>query len=450
MTGGFIQLVARGVQDSHLTGNPQMTFFKTVHHKHTNFSMESIKQAFDGNITTDESMVSSNISRNGDLLSNLWLDVLMDTTGASDGSTHTTPINTDWTINTGHAFVKKCDIKIGGQLIDEHDDKWLDIWNSLTDKNNDEYIGLNKNQKSYLETSGSIRDNTSSKHKNIQLYIPLKFWFCRNIGLSLPLVALQYHHVEIDFTFRNINTLINSDITSTLTGSATSITESPVVNLWGDYIFLDTDERRRFAQMSHEYLIEQVQMIEYKGEGGLTNIDLKLNHPVKELIWVNQDLNVTVETEFPNININSVENKTDIHNVVTLNNNNDYFCYMTADNNMTNYSSEYIHGQFSNESFSNMTIKLNGSDRFHKRKASYFRLCQPLQAGHKVPEKHIYCYSFALKPEDHQPSGTCNFSRIDNALMVFDQLAQGNLTVYAINYNILRIMSGMGGLEYSN
>ena len=128
---------------------------------------------------------------------------------------------------------------------------------------------------------------------------------------------------------------------------------------------------------------------------------------------------------------------------------------MTSDNDYFNYSQpattqESINGQTSNEAFATMKLQLNGHDRFAARNASYFRTCQPVQAGHKVPSKHIYCYSFALKPEEHQPSGTCNFSRIDNAKMVFTTNAAGNLTVFAVNYNVLRIMSGMGGLAYSN
>ena len=195
---------------------------------------------------------------------------------------------------------------------------------------------------------------------------------------------------------------------------------------------------------SHEYLIEQIQVNEFRGNDEQKNIDLNFSHPVKELIWINQDFNVSKEIEFPGNNIKSDDNKSLIDNSVLLNNHNDYFCYMTADTNMTSYNKEYIHGQFSNESFSNMTFKLNGHDRFKKRKASYFRLCQPLQ------DKHVYCYSFSLNPEDHQPSGTCNFSRINSAVMIFDQLAKGDLYIYAINYNILHVMSGMGGIEYSN
>jgi hypothetical protein len=128
---------------------------------------------------------------------------------------------------------------------------------------------------------------------------------------------------------------------------------------------------------------------------------------------------------------------------------NDYFNYSVG----LTTSTEIINGATSSEGFIDVKLQLNGHDRFAKRNASYFRTCQPIQAGHKVPSKHIYCYSFALKPEEHQPSGTCNFSRIDNAKMIFNAvtgLDDLTLTVWAVNYNVLRIMSGMGGLAYSN
>ena len=127
----------------------------------------------------------------------------------------------------------------------------------------------------------------------------------------------------------------------------------------------------------------------------------------------------------------------------TIANGNDYFCYLSA-----NTNNEVINGASQNETFATMKLQLNGHDRFKARKATYFRTCQPFQAGFKVPTKHIYCYSFALKPEEHQPSGTCNFSRIDNAK--FCSSGTEAFTIYAVNYNVLRIMSGMGGLAYSN
>ena len=449
MGGGLMQLVAYGAQDIYLTGNPQITFFKVVYRRHTNFSMEAIQQTFNGNVAVGGSTVTSTISRNGDLVSNLWLDVVMPTVTTTvvnkDTDKHTgTYIN--WVNNTGHALIKECELEIGGQRIDRHYGHWLDIQNELYDHDEKDWIGLNKHSanKPYL-LSGPHGDGVSPPQ--FKLYVPLKFWFCDNPGLALPLIALQYHEVKIRLTTRGMKGLINTD------ADIETPTAVPTVQLWADYIYLDTDERRRFAQVSHEYLIEQVQR-----ETGSTATTKKLNfnHPIKELIWVVQDNTRITEN-------NSTDTGTITGSAHSINPliappwfggiggavQNDYFNY-TA--NVTG-DIEDIAGQHSVESFGTLRLKLNGHDRFAPRKASYFRTCQPQQAGHKIPSKHIYSYSFAIKPEEHQPSGTCNFSRIDNASLNFTfgtTPSASTITIYAINYNVLRIMSGMGGLAYSN
>jgi hypothetical protein len=419
MGGGLMQLVAYGAQDIYLTGNPQITFFKVVYRRHTNFSMEAIQQTLNGSVVAGGSTVSATISRNGDLVSNLWLDVLMSKTAI----TTTASTYQNWTNNTGHAFVKQCEVEIGGQLIDRHYSQWLDVYNELTDHDEQEWIGLNKHaaKNAYLKSTTAVQAN--------RLYVPLKFWFCRNPGLALPLIALQYHEVKVKLVTRNILHLVNASTGTAASGAA------PTVQLWADYIYLDTDERRRFAQVSHEYLIEQVQR-----ETATTSASQKLNfnHPVKELIWVVQDADAATEAT------STIDATLNVDGTVA--NKNDYFCYSSPNANV-----EVINGLSQNEGFETLKLQLNGHDRFKARKASYFRTCQPLQAGHKVPSKHVYCYSFALKPEEHQPSGTCNFSRIDNAKMIFTgTVTSTTLTVYAVNYNVLRIMSGMGGLAYSN
>ena len=432
MGGGLMQLVAYGAQDIYLTGNPQITFFKVVYRRHTNFSMESIQQTLNGTIGTGGSTVTSTISRNGDLVGRLWLDVIMPTTSFVGGSLST---YNNWTNNTGHAYLKQCEVEIGGQLIDRHYSQWLDVWNELTDHNEQEWTLLNK----HSAKNAYLKSHTSkSSVKTFQLYIPLQFWFCRNPGLALPLIALQYHEVKVKLITRSIHALLNTDDTT----SITVLTAAPTVKLWADYIYLDTDERRRFAQVSHEYLIEQVQR-----ETGTASLSKKLNfnHPVKALIWTIQDDSAKTEVDFGE-GITLMDATANVDGTVA--NKNDYFCYLSA-----NTNNEVINGASHNETFGTMKLQLNGHDRFTARKASYFRTCQPFQSGFKVPTKHIYCYSFALKPEEHQPSGTCNFSRIDSAKMIFtgDVTSQAaTLTVFAINYNVLRIMSGMGGLAYSN
>jgi hypothetical protein len=431
MGGGLMQLVAYGAQDIYLTGNPQITFFKVVYRRHTNFSMEAIQQTFNGTPAAAGSTMTATISRNGDLVSRLWLDVKLD---ASDlAGANSTYMN--WTNNTGHAFVKECEVEIGGQRIDRHYSQWLDVWNELTDHDEQEWIGLNKHaaKNAYLKSGTDVTTSAATMH-NHRLYVPLQFWFCRNPGLALPLIALQYHEVKIKLVTRNVNALVNSNV-----GVSAPETNAPTVQLWADYIYLDTDERRRFAQVSHEYLIEQVQR---ETGTAVTTQKLNFNHPVKALIWVIQATSASVEKTAIADAIDATLNV----NGTVATEGNDYFCYLSQNNN-----DEIIDGVSSDEGFATMKLQLNGHDRFAVRNATYFRTCQPLQAGHKVPSKHVYSYSFALKPEEHQPSGTCNFSRIDNAQMVFTgPTTATTLSVYAVNYNVLRIMSGMGGLAYSN
>ena len=436
MGGGLMQLVAYGAQDIYLTGNPQITFFKVVYRRHTNFSIEAIQQIFEQ--SSDNLYLGGKktvlISRNGDLIHKIWLDCkLKCTENFFTEPGDKTYVN--WTNNTGHALIEECSISIGGQEMDKHSSRWLDIWNELTDHEEADWLGLNKHaaKSAYLKSQGSLPLPT---YKSLKLYVPLQFWFCRNVGLALPLIALQYHEVELDIKFREITALINTDFGGTLFTDDSSIN----VKVFADYIYLDTDERRRFAQVSHEYLIEQIQYKE--NEKTDTNFKMVFNHPVKEIIWI-------LPNKFRGLKYSTDMDKIDA--TANSNDRNDYFNYNAGHEN--DYI-EYISGQKSYEGFDRGTIKLNGHVRFKERDASYFRICQPRQAGHKIPTKHIYMYSFALNPEEHQPSGTCNFSRLDNAHLSFNQLndtnQNQNINVYVVSYNVLRIMSGMGGLAYSN
>ena len=200
-----MQLVAYGAQDIYLTGNPQITFFKVVYRRHTNFSMEAIQQTFNGTPSAGGSTLTSTISRNGDLVHRMWLDVGVDRNVLADTGTYA-----NWTNNTGHAFVKECEIEIGGQRIDRHYSQWLDVWNELTDHEESEWVGLNKHaaKNAYLKSHTSLPLYGTSDPEKLKLYIPLQFWFNRNVGLALPLIALQYHEVELDVKFREISALI--------------------------------------------------------------------------------------------------------------------------------------------------------------------------------------------------------------------------------------------------
>jgi hypothetical protein len=390
MGGGLMQLVAYGAQDIYLTGNPQITFFKVVYRRHTNFAMEAIEQTWNGTSTAD-GRCTATISRNGDLVHRMYLEV------TADGSA------TANTANSGSKGITDVTLEIGGQQIDKHSGTWMEVWAELTESNPSGTCATDHTGAAtstlFQKMSGMGGVTTAGTINDLKFTIPLQFWFCRNPGLALPLIALQYHEVKV----------ILEHTYSTALASATLAGNS----LFCDYIYLDTDERRRFAQVSHEYLIEQVQEQTITAE---TSSDLNFNHPVKELIWC--------------VSSSTVGHAHDgiLDPIGT---------------NVATYQ-----------------LKLNGHDRFAARDWRYFSRTQVWQhhtgagglastAGAGVFNDGIGVYSFALKPEEHQPSGTCNFSRIDNAQMVQTTDGAANMC-FAVNYNVLRIMSGMGGLAYSN
>uniref|UniRef100_A0A6C0E8F4 Major capsid protein N-terminal domain-containing protein n=1 Tax=viral metagenome TaxID=1070528 RepID=A0A6C0E8F4_9ZZZZ len=412
MSGGLMQLVAYGAQDIYLTGNAQITFFKVVYRRHTNFSIESIEQTFEGDVDFGKK-VTVTIARNGDLVTKAMLRVVLPALNQSQNSStwH------GWVNSIGNALIKSVEVEIGGQMIDKHYGEWLEIFGELS--YDDASMRVYRSLIGKYESDISLETNALTSKT---LYVPLQFWFCRNPGLALPLIALQYHEVKMHFDLRPLRELTRSNVVITNpqdTSGATARIMS--ASLWLDYIYLDTDERRRFAQVSHEYLIEQVQCNGTEGIKANTsslNCRLDFNHPCKELLWViNRDTLRTANT--------------------------------STGNNWFNFSSS-TGGDTINEA----KLLFNGHDRMRARDALYFREVQPFHHHSRAPSKHIYNYSFALKPEEHQPSGTCNMSRLDNVVLNLDfngvSVVDSKLTVFAPNYNILRIMSGMGGLAYSN
>ena len=385
-----MQLVAYGAQDIYLTGNPQITFFKVVYRRHTNFAIESIEQTFNGTADWGKK-VTVTVSRNGDLVSQVYLQSTIADTAFTSGS---------WNAEVGHFMIKSCEVEIGGQRIDKHYGTWLSIWSALTTTQG-HLAGYNN----MIGNVSPFVDDVTATITGRTIYTPLQFWFNRNPGLALPLIALQYHEVKF-----NIEFAAQADVSSG--GTATSLGDT---SLWVDYIYLDTDERRRFAQTSHEYLIEQLQFTGDESLSGVNNkIKLNFNHPVKEIVWVTQS-STTTGNNFTDTAAGTGANPTE-----------------TA------------------------KLQLNGHDRFAQRAGDYFNWVQPYQCHTRVPRSGVNVYSFGIKPEEHQPSGTANMSRIDNATLqvnvnsTYNALASKIVKVYAVNYNVLRIMSGMGGLAYSN
>ena len=461
--GGLMQLVAYGAQDIYLTGNPQITFFKVVYRRHTNFAMESIEQTFNGTANFGK-RVTCTISRNGDLIHRIYLQATLPRVqlASTDGS----GAQFRWLNYVGHNLINSVELEIGGQRIDKHYGDWLQIWNELTQEAGKqagyaEMVGNVPELVNLLVQGGETCDdacaggepNSLAEVANCApeytLYIPLQFWFCRNPGLALPLIALQYHEVKINLEFNEIKYLCWNQVSGSAAANAIRdrVSSSGLVSasLYVDYIYLDTDERRRFAQVSHEYLIEQLQ---FTGDESVTSsnnkIKLNFNHPTKELVWVVQrDSFVACD----DATINPWKGMQPF-------NYSDWWDRSVLE---SGYSVTRVEGMAGYNPVVTAKIQLNGHDRFTEREGRYFNLVQPYQHHTNIPAVGINVYSFALKPEEHQPSGTCNFSRIDNATLLLTlsnntvgSVLSAQVRVYAVNYNVLRIMSGMGGLAYSN
>ena len=482
MGGGLMQLVAYGAQDVYLTGNPQITFFKVIYRRHTNFALESIEQTFNG-LGDWSKKVTCTISRNGDLIHRAYLRVeLPDVKIPAKGTGSVVYFR--WLNWIGHILIKSVELEIGGQRIDKHYGDWIHIWNELTQTAGHQlgYATMVGNTP-YL-TNLRTGDATSTiTVKGDILYIPLEFFWNRNPGLALPLIALQYHEVKVNV---ELNDVKNAYWAGTLDSNDNPVTDLSLVpvpslnscSLFVDYIYLDTDERRRFAQVSHEYLIEQLQ---FTGDESTSNpnnkFKLNFNHPTKELIWVVQkDSNVSDSSPFGKQWFNYTDAADNSYRVntgataPTFGGNNPIIGGDSADpfaGGMPGVAAGGANNVFLPVSFEDgknpvekALLQLNGHDRFSIRDGKYFNLVQPYQHHENVPSCGINVYSFALRPEEHQPSGTCNFSRIDNATLQLtltpETLKDGTestsskVRIYAVNYNVLRVMSGMGGLAYSN
>jgi hypothetical protein len=552
MGGGLLQLVAYGAQDAYITGNPHITFWKVLYKRHTNFAMEAFRVNFTGSPQYGQRMVAI-VNRNADLMYKTYLEIQM-----PDTTSVTPPVqwSSDPARRLGYQLLKKIEVEIGGQIIDTHYGEWLFLWENLTS-------GYDNSVKLDAMVGGSLGGKyTTSQSCGGRpgiLYIPLQFWFCRNPGLALPLIALQYHEVRLNVTLGAATDLVTAGAYTTVSAAAAKLPQLKDMALYIDYIYLDVDERRRFAQQSHEYLIDQLQFgLQQTLINANTRIDLTLNHPVKELVWVFQDAR-----------------KTDCGSDLTRS---------------TGYTQPFSYDDIADR----CRIQINGQDRFDERYGDYFWKVQPYQhhsggafwptrnsasttasavgasvatatggfifvnnlllvpagvtfasigsgttatlndfvdnalltspaftsSGVALPNattivsagaattfngvsypagtgaagvyvlsdsfpssgvtiasgalyvtppnvnqptafNPINVYSFALQPEEHQPSGTCNFSRIDTTTLVFDSLRTAgtlyptkltpfNFRMYAVNYNIFRVMSGMGGLAYSN
>jgi hypothetical protein len=526
-----MQLVSYGAQDIYISGNPQITFWKILYKRHTNFAMESIEVTFNGQADFNK-RVTAVINRNADLMYKTYVQVVLPQVqlgGSGAASPGLTAFR--WVNYIGHRLIKQVEVEIGGQRIDRQYGDWMQIWTQLSTEAGstaalDSLVGNTHDLVLLKKVGGKALDATCSANETTlscmpragcpakTLYVPLQFWFCRNPGVAIPLIALQYHEVRINVDFETWENCTYAEGATQGQPTRPDALSLAAASLYIDYVYLDTEERRRFAQQSHEYLIEQVQ---FTGAESITSssnkIQLNFNHPVKELQWVvqrdsfvdcsyqgwiasvggQQPFNYSDDFSTEGIIMSLLSQGTDVTEpslTVPLGgtgvgmvatgvgasvypgqvtygsgdaNGNSFADGQEADfNNGVNYllAKVILNSGVRCEGKNPVEVcklQLNGQDRFTEREGSYFDRVQPYQHHCRTPSTGINCYSFALRPEEHQPSGTCNFSRIDKATLQLTVslntvvgFRTAQVRVYALNYNVLRVMSGMGGLAYSN
>ena len=442
MAGGLMQLVAYGAQDVYLTGNPKVTFFQAVYKRHTNFAMEMIEQVVNGSVG-NSGRLSVTIARNGDLIGNMFLE--MGVKAALTAATLTDNSPECW---IAERAIKDVELTIGGQRIDKHYQRWWRLYSELylNDAKKAAWGKMTSREGGHLAAGSKV-------------ILPLIFFFNRNPGLYLPLIALQYHEVRLDFD-------LSSEYDSYLDTSG--------LKVWGNYCYLDTEERRRFAQKGHEYLIEQVQHTGTDAVDASTSKSVRLsyNHPVKELVWCFSNASATdslwnfssnaatgdvVLNCNPDLDLNIIDAANAVASYVSTSHAGSPVVALGNRANCSTLSWFEDGGVVANRAvgpLDTFKLVLNGQDRFKEQNGKYFNQVQSYNHHSGNPYPGVYSYSFALKPEEHQPTGTCNFSRIDNAQVTValkaNAAASTTMHMFATNYNVLRIQSGMGGLAFSN
>ena len=401
--GTLVELIARGKQDTYIIGNPQFSYFKSVYKRYTNFSVETIKQIFTESPDFGK-RVTCIIDKKADLLNDIILEIELPS--IQD--------HISWTNGIGYYMIEWVELQLGGEPIDRITGDMMNAWMELSTPPGKKQAIYTMIGKTALQFNSSLQTGT------LNLLVPLPFWFCRSMEKSLPLIAMQYTDVKIVVQFKQFNSCwYNVPSMNGLTPSTTPRITS--ANLLCNYVYLDVFERTKFAkELNHEYLIEQFQSINgYGVSQNIINANIRLffNHPVKELFWM--------------------------YRTTLANNSNDYDNYAS----IINYNSIPI------PPFTDITLRFNGNDRFEATTETFFRLYQPYKYHSCATNNYIYMYSFSLDPENVQPSGTCNFSKIDNVVLNLDftaNIPDGTINVYAMNYNILRIQSGMAGILFSS
>ena len=502
--GALTQLIALGAADKYLTQSPSITFWRFRYNKHTNFALEAIEQPFNTQVMFgSDTQVTFN--RTGDLI--YWLYVVIDLPGIYACQTNATcganpmfqqrfpafskpgwcdPCNDEelhatlktgtpgscaettccapdpcifdpnnnpglpakpwahYTNAIGQWLVKRASLVIGGQVIDTLYADYLYMWEELAGKPGKRLVEMIGKD---VDVCNLVADSKMDR----RLYVPLPFWFTQTSGNALPVVSLQFHGIQLHVCFAPLVECVQTSklaitnpnpdtepcqVTVLKCKNSTPLLDQDLVaRIETTYVYLDIDERDRFATGSFEQLITQVQAYQICTRSCQVRLALNFNHPILELIWaVRRNCQAAV---------------------------NNWFCYA---------------GRDCMDPIKYVNLRLNNLPRFSQREGRYFRLVQPYQFHTNIPDAHIYCYSFALNPESEQPSGSCNFSRIDNIELMFDmqdnldmdalpltdqncilggiggKANNGDFTVlvFARNWNVIRYREGLGGVAFSN
>jgi hypothetical protein len=452
MPGGLIQLMAIGAQNVYLNGNPSLSFFKKIFKTHTNFATESIKLNFNRNTmnVSDKTDLVCKIDRNADMIQNMYFVMSIPSIPKREKRKF------KFVNNLGEVMIDNYYISIGGNIVDKQYGEWLHVWNELSLSSNKTY--------GYGKITGNVADIYAPDDFSIKygegeiqiferkIYVPLLFWFNKMPGLALPLISLQYHHIELHIELRPLLDLFtigdsktSSTISTTLKPTLEDCKKYFTVNnnaihidpyVEANYIFLDSKERDFFAKNSQEYLIEQVKRIRYDGLNSNTMIDLDVHNPVKEFIWVigRNDRNIQ----------NRWFDFTDWETIKT-----------SADKVMWTENSTLTESEINGEIMKSAKFLFNGLDRTESKDNFYYNIIQPFQHHTYIPKTGIYNYSFSLNPELFQPSGSCNMSQINKIQLYLETIVPRNtsykydLTLYSVNYNFLKITSGLGGLAFA-
>lgn len=463
--GTLTQLVSLGAMDKFLSQNPTITLWRFRYAKHTHFVFEPICQSIVGARFGAEVQVSLN--RTGDLLHFAYLQITIpgivaclnpqqpcrqdfpsvdacdpcgdgvesspcDSLGCGPTNTLPPPETPEictglelpychWVNAIGQYIAERVSVVIGGQVIDTMYNDYLFMWEELAGqpgKRLTEMIGKR------FTVAQLVADSKFAR----TLYVPLPFWFTYNTGNALALVSLQFHTVQIIVQLAGLRNCIQLnplgaapyDVPPCVINCTSGVTiqdSDIVINFEGLYVYLDRAERDRFAASSFEQLMNAVQRFSLPVQAsGQVHLSVNFNHPVIELIWAARRR-----------------------------------CQWEK-NNYFNYA-----GVYNRDPIDQVQLILNGNDRFSRREGRYFRLVVPYQWHTLIPENFIYCFSFATEPEKMQPTGSCNFSRIDNAEFVFalqpaliTNQETVEIIVFARNWQIFKYRQGLGGIAFAN